>query len=82
MRRWFRARLRARVKDRAAMPRFFVIVDWSMFRGGWRFFAARGMQEARAKCKAWVRSHPCGQASITDPEGFRSYWSKNWESLR
>ena len=80
MRRWCRDRLRRRVSARREAERLFVIVDHSMFRSEWRFFAVRGIDEARAKCLQWVRRHPCGQASVCHAPHFREYWRKYWKT--
>jgi len=64
-----------------AQPRMFVIVDFSLFRGDWRFFAVRGISEARRTAKRWVAKHPCGMATVVSPEDFRRYWSENFRSL-
>jgi hypothetical protein len=59
--------IRRKVAKRRALPRLIVVADYSRFRGCIKIMLARGMDEARAKCKRWVRLHPCGQASICLP---------------
>jgi len=66
--------IRRKATARRERPRLFVVVDYSLFRTEWRFFAVRGMEEARSRCKNWVRCHPYGSASILNPHVFREEW--------
>lgn len=72
--RWLAAR-------RKNQPRVFVVVDFSSFRGGWLFFAARGLSEGKRKARGWVKSHPCGAAAVMSPGDFREQWRNNRNSL-
>ncbi len=81
----FRSR-RDLARKRAVLTRLFVIVDYSMFRSEWRFFTARGIEDARKKCKRWIygcrqsKAHPCGRAVVVDANEFLSYWRKYWST--